>query len=336
MRLCFAFVFPLMVAIFDMLFLFDQMPRKKIPLPKVDLNTLSSFYTSMMFWIKSAFRLFFVGVMLLVLTILFFFFSVKVNPAEVAISVDLYGSDKGVELEVLGTGRNFYNAITHDVIKYPSYIQQGRYKDLKFQDVDGLTVSADVAIDYKFVEEQIPQLYTEYRKEAGYITEIYFPTWIKNAMIEQSSKLQVDEIYGSKKEDFRNSVLEQLRGEFEPKGIFIENLYFTNGIQIPAAVLGRIDQKIKATQIAQQKQNELAAVEADVAKTLAKEAGDAKARLIEATSKAEANRLLNQSLSENVLRFKELEVRSGVVKKWDGDLPDVVGNDGGFILDISK
>lgn len=276
-----------------------------------------------------------IGIIVAVLVILFFAFSVKVKPAEVAISVDLYGGDKGVEIEVLGTGRNFYNAITHDVIKYPAYIQQGQFETLQFQDVDGLQLSADIGIDYKFVAENIPDMYQEYRKSANHITEVYFPTWIKNALVQQSATMKVDDIYGVNKELFRSNVLNQLREEFSEKGIYIENLYFTNGIQIPESVKQRIDIKIQATQIAQQKENELRATQADVEKQVAVEEGKARSRIIESESRAKANDILNASLTPNVLRFKELELMKDAIIQWDGVQPKVVGSDG-LILDVGQ
>ena len=274
------------------------------------------------------------GLLIILAIPAFFIFSVKVRPAEVAIIVDLYGSDKGVEIDVLPTGRNFYNRITHDIIIYPAAIQQGIYDDVSFQDVDGLTLSADIAINYKFESENIPFLYQEYRKDADFITANYFNTWIRNAMVEQSSKMKVDEIYGEKKEEFRDSVLAQLREEFNTKGIYIEDIYFTNGIQIPPEVSARINDKIQATQIAQQKQNELAAVEADVQKVIAEEEGKAKSRIIEANSRSEANNILNNSLTPNVLRFKELELQKEAIGEWNGVVPMVQGSGEGLILDL--
>jgi len=265
--------------------------------------------------------------------VLFNAFSVKVLPSEVAIIIDMYGSDKGVQIETLPTGRNFYNVITHDVITYPAYIQQGQYEDMSFQDVDGLILGADISIDYKFVEENIPQLYLEYRKGPSTIISTYFPTWIKNALVQQASKYQVDEVYGSKKEEFRQSVLTQLREEFGAKGIHIDNLYFTNGIEIPSSVKSRINAKIEATQLAQQKENELQATQADVEKQVAVEEGKARSRIIEAESRARANTILSNSLTANVLRFKELENDVLWMEAWDGKVPvTVLGADTGVLL----
>jgi regulator of protease activity HflC (stomatin/prohibitin superfamily) len=81
-------------------------------------------------------------VTLFILIVLFFTFSEKVPVGYTAIKVDVYG--KEVEPEGLHTGRNFVNVITHDVFKYPIFIQQMEYLDLRFQDKDGLVVTADI------------------------------------------------------------------------------------------------------------------------------------------------------------------------------------------------
>jgi len=140
-------------------------------------------------------------------------------------------------------------------------------------------------------------------------------------------------VYGSKKEEFRQSVLTQLREEFGAKGIHIDNLYFTNGIEIPSSVKSRINAKIEATQLAQQKENELQATQADVEKQVAVEEGKARSRIIEAESRARANTILSNSLTANVLRFKELENDVLWMEAWDGKVPvTVLGADTGVLL----
>ncbi len=263
----------------------------------------------------------------------FAIFSVQVKPAEVAIKVDMYGGDKGVQTETLKTGRTFYNAITHDVIKYPIYIQQKDYNGIQFQDVDGLILSADVAVAYKFKEDKVAVLYEQYRKQPSSITKEYFPTWIRNAMVNESSTMKVDEIYGVRKEEFRSNVKMALQKDFEEKGIIIEDIYFINGIQIPEAVKSRIDDKVKANQIAEQKKNELEATKADVEKQVAVEEGKARSRIIESESRAEEIENLNVSLSPAYLEFKALEIKNKAIEKWNGVQPTVVGSEG-LILDI--
>ena len=72
-----------------------------------------------------------------------------------------------------------------------------------------------------------------------------------------------------------------------------------------------------------------AVAEAEVARTNAQAKADAK--MIEAEAESEANKLLEQSLTDNILRQRYIE-------KWDGELPMVSG-DNSMILsmdDINK
>ena len=62
------------------------------------------------------------------------------------------------------------------------------------------------------------------------------------------------------------------------------------------------------------KQEELASAKADVEKKIAKARGNAESILIEAKAQAEANKLLERSLSEELLMQQWIE-------KWDGKQP---------------
>ena len=67
--------------------------------------------------------------------------------------------------------------------------------------------------------------------------------------------------------------------------------------------------------------------EADAKVKLTQAQADADARLIEAKAEAEANRLIQESLTNEVLKERMIE-------KWDGELPRVTGENG-MMLDVS-
>jgi regulator of protease activity HflC (stomatin/prohibitin superfamily) len=288
--------------------------------------------------IKRTISLATLGVIVIVGLLLFSMFSVMVRPGEVAIKVDMYGGDKGVESEVMNTGRNFYNSITHDVVKFPTYVQQATYEAIQFQDVEGLLMSANVAVAYKFSEESIASLYEEYRKTPKQITNQYFPVWIRDAMVTESSTKNVDDLYGAGKEEYRIAVREKLRSQFQGKGIVIEDVYFTDGIAIPDAILQKVNAKIQADQIAQQKETELRQTEADVAKKIAEEEGKAKSRIIESESRRQAIDNLSQTLTPAYLQFRKLENEAKAIEAWNGDVPKIQMGEGGgnFLLDVSS
>jgi regulator of protease activity HflC (stomatin/prohibitin superfamily) len=268
--------------------------------------------------------------------VVFYSFSVKVRPAEVAIKVDLYGDDKGVRPEVLPTGRNFYNPITTDIVKYPAYVQNYRINDVSFKDTDGLSLSTDITIDYVFDAEEIPDIYVTYRQNAETIKMQYFDKWLKDAVVRTvSGKYTAEKLYSAGMNEFKTDILDALKDRFGQEGIVVRDVYLDD-LQIPEQVMLQIQQKIEATQIAQRKERELQATQADVEKRVAEEEGKARSRKIEAQSRAEANQIINNSLTPEVLEFKRLELQKQAIEKWDGKMPLVVSDDQGMILDLES
>lgn len=254
--------------------------------------------------------------------ILFFAFSVKVPVGYTAIKVDVYG--KNVEPQGLKTGRNFVNTITHDVYKYPIFIQQMEYQDVRFQDKGGLVVVADIGMDYKFDETKIGTIYSEYRAWVDKITSNYMRTWVTNAVNRASSDFDVDALYGESKEEFRLAVLKNLQDDLSKKGIVVNNIYFTDDMELPQQVKDRINSKIEATQKAMQAENELRTTKAEAQKVIEAARGDAEAILLKAKAEADANKLIDQSITPTLIEYEKS-------KKWNGALPQVTGGATPFI-----
>jgi regulator of protease activity HflC (stomatin/prohibitin superfamily) len=105
-----------------------------------------------------------------------------------------------------------------------------------------------------------------------------------------------------------------------PLGITIENLYSTDAFKLPPEIQASITNKQKATQVAQQKENELRAAQADAEKQRATAQGEADSRLVLARAEAEAIRIKSDALKNNPALI-ELEA----VQRWNGVLPQFTG-----------
>lgn len=261
-------------------------------------------------------------VIVVIMVILFFAFSVKVPVGYTAIKVNLYA--KTVQPEGLDTGRNFVNTITHDVFKYPIFIQQTEYRDLRFQDRSGLVVIADIGMDYKFDQDQIGKIYEEYKAWVDKITNQYMRTWVTNAVNRASSAFEVDALYWEDKEKFRVSVLENLQADLSEKGIIVNNVYFVDDMELPQQVKERINSKIEATQKAMQAENELRFTEAEAQKVVAEAKGVAEAILLKAQAESDANKLINASITPTLIEYHKAQV-------WNWQLPQVTGGATPFI-----
>lgn len=127
-------------------------------------------------------------------------------------------------------------------------------------------------------------------------------------------------VYGSGKADLLADVEKRVRAQVEPIGIKVERLYWAGDFRLPPAVTASIDAKIKATQFAQQRANEVAAAKAEADKEIETARGVAESTIIKARADADAIKLKGDALRENP-RLIDLSA----IEKWNGSLPQIVG-----------
>ena len=117
--------------------------------------------------------------------------------------------------------------------------------------------------------------------------------------------------------DLIDVVEKDVQDYFGPKGIVVEKIYLVGAPRYPQTVIDSIEEKIRATQRAIQRENELREAEAEAKKKVAQAEGDASAQIARARAEAEANSLRQKSYTEEVLRAMWIE-------KWNGELPSTV------------
>lgn len=259
----------------------------------------------------------------------------KVPAGNVGVKVYLLGGDKGVDTEELGVGR-YWIGINEELYLFPTFTQnyvwtkdeaEGSRNDesITFQTVEGLTVGADVGISYHINPKLVSTVFQKYRKGVDEITDIFLRNMVRDAFVEIASVQRVESVYGAGKKDLITAVEAHVKEQTAPIGIEVERIYLIGSLRLPGSVITAIDEKIKATQKALQRRNEVEQTKAEADKVRAAAAGEADAILAVATAQAKANDLLTRSLSKRVLTFE-------AVKKWDGVMPKfMTGGEGGGI-----
>ena len=261
--------------------------------------------------------------------VIFFSCFQRIQPGEVGVIVNLIGSHKGVEDEELHVGYHFIKPWC-DVYKFPIFEQNHQWtgaEGFNFQTSEGLSVHADIGITFNLQPDHIHDLFAKYRRGMDEITHLFIRNNIRDAINKAASKMKIEELYGNSKEEFFDVVQEQLRDELKPLGFNINHLFIIGQFQVPDNVKAALNAKIEATQRAQQRENELREAEAQARKEVAIVNGAAQSRIIAAEADAKANKLVAQALTKELLQWEAL-------KKWDGKLPNVVGKDIPFIMQL--
>lgn len=257
--------------------------------------------------------------------------------------VDLIGSTRGVETKELTVGFYFIPP-WKNVYKFPIYEQNHQWigqEGFSFQTSEGLSVNADIGITFNLEPNRIHELFSKYRRGMEEITHLFIRNSIRDSINRVASKMKIEDLIGSKKEEFFDLVQENVAQELKFIGFNISHIFVIGKFEVPDLVMQALNKKIEATQRAQQRENELRESEAQARKEMALAEGIGKSKIISAkaeaesliiaaTSKANANNILSSSLTANLLKWQ-------AIAQWDGKLPNALSGEGaGFLIDLKK
>jgi Membrane protease subunits, stomatin/prohibitin homologs len=250
----------------------------------------------------------------------------KVPAGHVGVKVYLLGGSKGVDAEELGTGR-YWIGINEELYLFPTFTQNYTWtknpdasgaedESISFQTVEGLSVNADIGISYHIQPDKVTEIFQKYRKGIDEITDLYLRNMVRDALVTASSYRSIETVYGAGKADLIAEVEQMVRSQVEPIGIIVEKIYWVGELRLPQNVVDAINAKIQATQMAAQRQNEVAQAKAEADKAVEAARGEAEARLTVAKAEADAIRIKGEALRQNpgVISLSAIE-------KWDGKLP---------------
>jgi regulator of protease activity HflC (stomatin/prohibitin superfamily) len=243
----------------------------------------------------------------------------KVPAGYTGVVVNMMGSEKGVDLKEEPTGYKFLTP-NEELFLFPTFNQNFNITGITAQDKDGLKLEFPIGVTLRAQEGSAPLLFKTYRKGMDEIVQVNVPQVIRNAINNSASKKSAEVIYGPGKEAFIKDVETSVKEYFAARGIIVESLYLNGLVGLPPQVVDAINAKIKATQTAMQRENELRQTQAEAEKVREEARGKADAALTVAKAEAEALRIRGTALREN-----PGVVELNAIEKWDGKLPTYNG-----------
>lgn len=257
----------------------------------------------------------------------------RVPAGHVGVKLYLLGTNKGVDTEELSPGR-YWIGWNEELYLFPTFTQTDKWirdtkknEEASFQTVEGMTVTADLGITYAVDPTKVSVLFQKYRKGIEEISDIYLRNIILNALVQVAGTQPIEYVYGRGKGDLMRSVLQITREKVAPIGIIVEDIYWLGEIRLPPKVLEALNDKIQATQKAQQRENEVQQAKAEADKEIEKARGEAESIWLKADATARGNERIATSVTPNLIEFKKIE-------KWDGVQPRIVSGNSGMILSV--
>lgn len=278
------------------------------------------------------------AIIIIVTIILMIFCTTRVPAGYVAVQYNMNG---GVKEEVLSQGFHVVpptvKTTLYTVGLEQSYLTSDSRGDSEDDESfsasssEGKAIQIDLTFTYQYQPENVVGVFNRFKGQSGKeVRDSFIKPNIISWTKEIVAKYKVSDILGAERANINIAMTDYLSKKFEPYGITISNVSLIN-VEVDEETREAINAKITAQQNAEtqninnQTAIDKAAADAEVARTNAQAKADAK--MIEAEAEANANKLLEQSLTDKILRQRYIE-------KWNGELPKVSG-DNSMILDMN-
>ncbi len=192
---------------------------------------------------------------------------------------------------------NIYSEGFHIIAPWNNmYIYDVRVKEafekMEVLSKNGLNIKIELSYRYYPLAEKIGYLHEKVGK--NYPEYIIKPE-IRSSTREVIGKYLPEELYSTKREAIQDEIFKQTSDALKEKYIVLDAVLIRE-VSLPQTLKNAIENKLK------QEQESL-----EYEYRLEKERKEAERRIIEAQAKAEANNILNQSLTDKILRDKGIE-----------------------------
>jgi regulator of protease activity HflC (stomatin/prohibitin superfamily) len=190
------------------------------------------------------------------------------------------------------------------------------------------TVKSTIAVNYRLVSDMTPKMFKDTGME--YETILMMPV-VQECMKSATAKYNAEQLI-TERESVSNEVKSALDEKLNGYGIYIEKFNIVNfdfSKEFNEAIEAKqvAEQNLLKTKTEQEQAKVVAKTEAEK-KVIAANA-EAEAILAQANAQAEANKLLEESLSNKVIAYEQIQ-------KWNGVMPKVTGSsNSGLLIDVN-
>src|ERR1700677_104800 len=189
---------------------------------------------------------------------------------------------------------------------------------------EGQHITQDISVTYNTSEDIAAQVFKAFRgSDIADIEATFIRRTIITVAQNTAGQMSLSEVISSKRNELQDNIQRNLSVELEKMGFHLDKVNL-GASHLPQSLEKQMQEKMAAQQQAQQAEYELQKQQMLAKAEVAKAEGEAQSILVRAKAQAEANRLLQSTLSQNLIQSKAID-------KWDGTLPQVSGNSVPFI-----
>lgn len=240
-------------------------------------------------------------------------FSIVVIPAN-TVGVR-YSSINGTSDKTLNEGIHFVVPFVDHVYTIETTVQERTDEGISIQTKDAQWVKVTVNVKYHVDKSNAFKVYKGY-KTLDNLNKNIIGNYTQEALNQVCTQYNVIDVLGEKRNAFVEETAKILKEKLAAEGVTLK------AVTVKDIDAGEAIEKAISDEAVAKKEVETAKQKQEKAKT------EAETKVIEAQGEADANAVLTEQLTPEVLEKM-------LIEKWNGEMPKVYGSDGN-ILDISS
>lgn len=232
----------------------------------------------------------------------------------------------GVQARTRGQGLYFINPVS-TITKFPVFTETVDVNQFDILTRDGKALALNMSYDFSVNPEYAHEIFDMF---GGQSMNNIVSGWLEDRAMRSAlaifSSYSVLDVF-SNLPSIQAQIFEEMRAITEEYG-FVVRAVTIQAPQMDAQTAAAIQEVVNATQELERMEIERQQAEVQANIRIEEARGLAESVRIQAEAEAEANRLLERSLTDSILQLE-------LINRWDGVLPIINGGDNGMFLDVS-
>lgn len=209
-----------------------------------------------------------------------------IRPGEVGVKQNLGKLSENVTKQ----GALWYNPFTTKIIRTNVQINDIELS-LSLPSKEGLSVVAQISILYRVDENSVPKVI----RNIGQGYEKIISNVFRSASADVCSKYYAKDMHSGMRAEIETSIKLKMSEILQEQGIIVSSVLMKS-IQLPAGLSSSIEQKLQAEQNAMRMEF-----------ILQQEKLEAERKIIEATGTKDAQKILSEGLTDNIIKIRSIE-----------------------------
>jgi len=245
--------------------------------------------------------------------------TVTIGAGEAGVVFNTFG--KGIDVEQSALNEGFHFIAPWNKVYVYNVRQKEKAEEMKMLSSNGLEIRIDVSAWYKPVFSELPKLHKIIGK--SYESQIVVPS-MRAAARSVIGRYTPEEIYSTKKDAIENEIYDETKKILDDKYIFLDRMLIRS-IILPQDLMDAIVSKLKQEQLSQEYEYKLSRAKQE-----------AERQRIAAEGEAAANKIINSSLTDGLLKMRGIEAtiklslspnsKTVIIGSGKGGLPLILNN----------